>query len=130
MTRARALIPFIALLGVGLAGCGDDDDAGEDGAIAAYCDGVAAAEARGAEVFADIDESDGEALAAAEAEVLAFVRDQALAPEDLPEEIRADAQAFLAGFEARVEDGVEPTAEQEAAEQRLLAWEEDHCTGE
>lgn len=112
------------------AGCGGGDDAKSSTAagIDRYCAGSAAAEAEGEKVFAGVDEKDPVALDKAERTMLAYVRAHSDA-DDVPAEIRADSQAFLDGYIKRVEssDRIQPTAEQEAAEKRLQAWEEKNC---
>lgn len=137
-TRHRLAVPTLVVLVslAGLAACGDDEpqnagnNAGDQqAAIARYCAGIAAAEKYGEEVFEGVDQDDEEALLAAERKMLDYLRPQFDRPQDLPNEIRADAVAFQEGFVTRIESGLktQPTAEQLAAEDRVLAWEEKNC---
>jgi hypothetical protein len=127
MAKSNPWIPLVAGL-LALAGCGEDSDDGEEAAIARYCESVAAAELQGEQLFSDVDESDTAALADAERAMLAFVHDTFPEADELPSEIRDDFGAFLAGFERRVAEGAaEATADEQAAEERILAWEEEHC---
>ena len=97
-----------------------------EAALEQYCDAVSAADPRGEELFADIDESD-DARLAAEREIVEFVRSSFPARDELPEEIWDDFATFLAGMERNTQAGIDPSEEQEAAEERLRAWEEEHC---
>lgn len=119
------LVPLLGS-GLGLAACGDDSGDEAD-AVDRYCAAVAAAEQRGEELFSGVDESDEDALVAAERAMLEFVRDNFPDGADLPEEIRTDFGVFMTGLEGQADVGFEPTAEQQAAEERLLAWEAEHC---
>ena len=125
LTGALNIAVLVLTAAAAVSGCGDD---GDDSAAAAYCEGVARAEAKGEEIFATVDEDDPAAIREAEAEMVAYVEAEGFMEEDrLPDEIRDDATAFFAGMKARAEGG-EATAEQQAAEERLLAWEDEHCT--
>lgn len=120
-----AVVFAAAAIAAGVGACGDDDAA--DSAAERYCDATAAAEQRGNELFADIDENDETARLAAERAMVDFVRSTFPKGDALPAEIRTDFEAFVAGMERNTEAGKEPTASQQAAERRVLAWEEKHC---
>jgi predicted small lipoprotein YifL len=136
---ATALAALLALTA-----CGDDGEtaapgeespaavetpaaADEEAAITRYCDAVAEAERRGEELFSGVDEGDEEALMEAERAMLEHVQTSFPRGDELPVEIREDFEAFVAGYEQRVEEGREPTKEQQAAEERLLEWEGERC---
>jgi len=100
----------------------------EEAAIERYCDAVEAANQKGEEIFSEVDQEDEKALMEAEREVLEFVQTTFPRGDELPEEIEDDFENFLAGFEYRVETGApEAKKHHQAAEERLLEWEEDHC---
>lgn len=124
MTIARGSGGTLAGLALAalLAACGGD----AVGSAEEYCAGVARMEERGGEIFADVDQTDPEALRAAEAQVLEAVEDEGLVP---PAEVAEDYEGFLAGLRGRAE-GQETTSDQVAAEERLLAWEAEHCTAD
>jgi hypothetical protein len=125
----KAMVVIAAtVIAAGVAACGDDDT--DEAAIDRYCDAVAAAEQRGEELFADIDEDDEDARLAAERAMLEFVRSTFPAGDELPDEIQDDFEAFLAGMEGNVEPDSDPTEQQQAAEQRLLDWEQEHCSSQ
>lgn len=105
-----------------LAACGGD----AVGSAEEYCAGIARLDERGAEIFADVDQNDPEAVRAAEAQVVEAVEDEGLVP---PAEVAEDYEGFLAGLRGRAE-GQATTPDQVAAEERLLAWEAEHCTAD
>lgn len=115
----------IALLA---SGCGDDaTEVGVEDAVAAFCEGIERADAQGNQIFSDVDQSDRDAIIEAESEMVAWIeQDGFMDPDNLPEEIRDEATAFLDGMRSRAEGG-EGTEEQLAAEEALLAWEEENC---
>lgn len=97
-------------------------------AIQRYCKAVDGANQRGEEVFAEVDQDDEKALQEAEREMLEFLEATFPRGNELPEEIEEDFETFLAGFEYRVETGAPEAKEHhQAAERRLLEWEEEHC---
>ncbi len=143
----KFLVMMMVLVVIGAVGaCGGDSGGGspsgaqrptmdpaegaesEEVAIERYCDAVAAANKEGEKVFADVDQEDEEALQAAEREILEFIQATFPRGDELPDEIEDDFETFLAGFEYRVETG-SPEAKKphQAAEKRLLEWEEEHC---
>lgn len=100
----------------------------EEAAIERYCDAVEAANKQGEKFFADVDQENEKALLEAEREILEFIQATFPRGEELPEEIEDDFETFLAGFEYRVETGApEAKKHHQAAERRLLEWEEEHC---
>lgn len=120
---------IVAAAPLALLACGDDDD-GDTDAAAAYCESLIRFDARGEEIFAGVDENDPAAIEAAEQEMVDFIEaDGAFDPDNLPAEIRDDALAFLEGMKARAAGGTS-TAEQDDAEERLLAWEEENCSAD
>lgn len=127
MRGHRGAVLAVVVIAALVSACGDDDVDTDTDAAARYCDATAAAEQRGNELFADIDDSDETARLAAERAMVEFVRSTFPTGDELPAEIRADFEAFVAGMERNTEPGNEPTEPQQAAERRVLAWEEEHC---
>jgi hypothetical protein len=125
---------FLASLFVvaSLSGCGDDDStAASDAELAtAYCAAVVDIGAFAEPLFVALgDDATLEDELAAERQVLGYIKDNGLnAPDSLPSAIRDDYALFIEGFETKLEPGnPQPTADQQAAEERLLAWEEANC---
>lgn len=138
MSRKGQLVMVFVAVGV-FGACGGDDapaegqptaesesrDTATNGeseaaAIERYCDAVAVTDKRGEELFRDVEEGNEAALEKAERAMLEHVRTTFPRGEELPDAIEDDFEGFLAGFERRVEGGLEPTKQQQAAEKRLL----------
>ncbi len=141
MLRKVLVMMGLVVLGIFSGACGDngggpaglqrpttDATQSEQAVAERYCDAVAATEKKGEELFSDIDQDDQKAAAEAERELLEFIQTTFPRGEELPDEIEEDFEAFLAGYELRVEEGIEPTKEQVAAEKRVLKWEEENCS--
>jgi hypothetical protein len=98
--------------------------------VAQYCAGVADIETFAGGVFEQLGEDatvDDELDA--ERQVAGYIEEQGYDQQQLPSEIDEDWQLFYEGFTTKLEPGnPQPTAEQQAAEDRLLAWEEANCT--
>lgn len=127
MTAARGirgLVGVVAATAVVLAGCGGGD--GSEGAIADYCKAVEELEARGEEIFSSIDQDDPTAIRAGEGKIADAVEEVDLVGK-APTEIRDDVKTYSAGFRARAngQEGDEDAIN--AAEERIVAFEEEHC---
>ncbi len=121
---------------VAFAACGDDGPGAADEELAAgYCASVASINAHAEEIFGALyAESDGEeppieAVFDAEREVLAFIDANGFDEQELPSAIAGDYRVFIDGFRAKLAADVPepPSVEAQQAEERLLAWEEQHC---
>ena len=156
MTRSRrpTLAPSAALTvlcAVLLTGCSDSD--GEAGAAAPpstaggpsaaspsasaqdvdrYCGTLAEVNATAEELSADLPEdAPGSEVQLRWQQLLDRAAPQLTEMEEVaPEEIAADVPVFLADLRARAETGQSPdSGTAEAAEQRMRAFEEQHCPG-
>ena len=120
---ALALAPLVG-------GCGDGD-APDAGNPARYCALTAELDALGETIFGALPETAGAAeFAAAEQELVRRAGERLDELERVaPEEIRADVPVLIEGLRARAGiPGAEvDEAEAEAAEQRILAYEERAC---
>lgn len=141
----------VVLLGVvlvcGATACGDDDSeeastepdataatteaAAEVDLAAQYCASVDDINAYAESLFAEIGEDASiEEQFEAERQVVVYIEEEGYDQMELPPEIDEDWHLFYEGFTMKLEAPTpeEPSLEAQAAEQRLLEWEEANCT--
>ena len=128
------LTVFALVLMVAVTACGgDDDDSGAAGDVDRYCALTGELDAAGEEAFADLEQREDateEDFAAAEASFLAEHEDELTElAEAAPEEIRADAEMVLDAMRrfAEGESDARDSAEVQAADERVNAFEEERC---
>ena len=136
MTSRALLLParrlcMAAVLVATVASCGTDGDSDASAADAAgtYCASVGDVEEYAGGLFADLGEAASiDDQLAAERQILDYIEAQGYDRQELPVEIAEDWQLFWEGWTTRLEPGnPQPTTEQVAAEERLLAWEAENC---
>ena len=138
MNLHRAPLALAAAVALALTACGDDAPAGtetsassaEGGDVDRYCELTAELDATGEEVFADLPEDAApEDVMAREQQLLEQVSpqfDELI--EVAPDAIEDDVPVLLDGIRARATTGEDPNqAASSAAEERILAFEEEHC---
>lgn len=111
--------------------CGSDDssDAAASDLAETYCASVADVEEYAGSLFVELGEDPPiEDQLAAERQISDYIHEQGYDTQELPAEIAEDWQLFWEGWTTRLEPGnPQPTTEQIAAEERLLAWEDENC---
>lgn len=136
----RKLVPLaaIAISALALAGCaGTDPDPApaaapaDSGDVARYCALVAELNGIGERIFADLPEDAApEELMRGQAMLVQQGAAQLAELEQVvPAEIRADVPIFLADLRARATGTRADPAAAEAAEERILAFDERNCPG-
>jgi hypothetical protein len=131
-------IGMLAIASVALfaAACGNDDvrdrGSGADPAVTraasaeAYCAAVTELNERGEAIFEGVDEDDSAALRAAEGKLYAAAVEVGLV-EAAPAEIREDVRLYNSAFKARADGESYDEEAAGEAEERMLAYEEEHC---
>lgn len=136
----RKLVPLaaIAISALALAGCaGTDPDPApaaapaDSGDVARYCALVAELNGIGERIFADLPEDAApEELMRGQAMLVQQGAAQLAEQEQVaPAEIRADVPIFLADLRARATGTRADPAAAQAAEERILAFDERNCPG-
>lgn len=129
------MVAAIASLALIAAACGDEGV--PDGATGAsppaagasaeaYCAAVEAVNERGEAIFEGVDQEDPEAIRAAEGELYAAAIEVGLV-EAAPAEIREDVRLYNDAFKLRADGESYDEDAVSEAEERMLAFEEEHC---
>lgn len=125
------IVALAALVALGLASCGGDDDGADQAAdVGRHCELIAQLEQNAEEHFAQLDE--GTTRAEFQQAHVDFIEENqpllAELEETAPEEIREDGETVLAGMRAQAGEEVDVTeAEIDAADERQRQWEKENC---
>jgi len=120
----RAFAAIVATAALVLAAC--DGGGGSEEVIAEYCEAVEELEARGAEIFSSVDQDDPAAIRAAEGEIADAIEEVGLV-DKAPDEIQDDVETYSSGFRARARGDEGEQEAIAAAEEGVLAFEEENC---
>jgi hypothetical protein len=123
---------LLAVLFATFTACSSDENSDTSATDAAetYCASVADIEEYAGGLFAALGgDASVEDELAAERQVSDYMQEQGYDTQELPAEIAEDWQLFWNGWTTRLEPGnPQPTTEQLAAEERVLAWEVENCS--